>query len=683
MKKLFNFSWLTARFFKPRRRTIRPVFGRLESLQLRTVPAAIAAMPVDDATEVVDQSEDSGENGETPELVVCYTGMEGWDQVAAEDCVVTEEGTDGEVVEGEDPVPMMFMAFSGVPVDGEENIEAFEATDGEVVDGEVVTFEEGSDEFDGEVPVKWMYFSAPMSDATGEEGEAVEITTFEESGEVFEKDASNSEESEVTDEVVVEDGDKVDEGEVVDRSSNDGEIKPYYRTLSVTPTSEEAGEEEVVTDDSTGEEVLYKGELVDGETANDGEGIDNPEILYTLGGPLVGDTGGEEEVVEDGEVTDKSGEVEEEFNPEVIYYSNIGGGGDGGAEGGNEEEVLVTPTSENTEDNPEIRTLGGVGEVTTFDGVVELCVAEYSAAGDSFAADLQGHVANFVQLVGLINEGIAQNARDIAAAAAAGDTAAIEAELAQNQALLGQLTQLVTSYVNGIGEIQQNYISRISAASNALNQAAANPNEISTAAASFSSSRLAIRPAYSNDLSSFETELQTLIAEQNGDDSGNEGFAPGEPNPTGDMARIRMGNAQASATITEINQSVTLTGDIESVAQPGVDETVTVNVNLWSYDDTLGDEPLYVSGVTGNVVLTGTDDGADITGGKLTIDGFNGDNPFSVTIDVPAETADSATFDDNGNLSGLSGQYAIPATEGLLPNGGTLVVTVSLSQVAE
>ncbi len=842
MKKLFDFRWLTARFFKPRRRTIRPINGRLETLQLRTVPAAIASMPIEDAgsdveivaaecvevadgefveAEIVD-GEFVAEGDPESVMFMAFSSFAPVDEGEAFETFAVSDFTfsEGEVFEGEvfmvdesslefvevgpvdGEVPNEWMLYSMAPVDGggeegefgevtafeesgevieevvEDGSETFEIkpyyrtftgasssedggegevvtdeatgeevlfkvdvvedgstseeggenpeisyftfSEGEVFEGEVFMVDESSLEFvevgpvDGEVPNEWMLYSMAPVDGGGEEGEFVEVTAFEESGEVVEGELFVKSDSTMGEEVV--DGEVIEEGveEVVEDGSETFEIKPYYRTFTGASSSEDGGEGEVVTDEATGEEVLFKGDVVeDGSTSE--EGGENPEIFYTFGAPTEG------EVVDDGEITDKSasgeepvvGEEEvvtfndgEEFNPEIIYYSTAGGGiGEGGeGEGGGEEfnpeilystaggevgdgseEVLEVTTTSEEEGDPEIRTLGGAPEVTTFEGVVQLCVAEYGDAGQAFVSDLQAHVASFTQLVGLISEGIAQNGRDIAAAAAAGDNAAIADEIAQNQELINQLNQLVSTYVSGFTQIQQNYLGRVTAASQALNQAAANPAGIGEAASTFSAQRLATRPVYQSDFSSFEADLQDLLDAQNGDaigEDGGEGFAPDELPPAGDQARIRQGNAQVTASISEVGQSVNLTGDIESVAQPGSGESVTVAVNLWNTDDTLGDEAVYISGVTGNVVLSGTDDGAEITGGKLTIDGINGDNPFSFTIDVPADVADTVSFDDDGNLSTLGGQYAIPATEGLLPNGGTLVVSVTINAPA-
>jgi|GEM_PF-2667209 len=651
MKKLFDFTWLTVRFFKPRRRRQTPVvFGRFETLQLRTVPAAIASLPVDDASSEEVVSEEVGDSEVTGEKEV------------------SDESLTSEDPAGELPEEMMFMAFSSFgSSEGDESFEAFEVTEGDVV--------EGSEEFvevtavDGEVPEEWMYFSVPMGEPVEEEVAVVTLTAFDDGGEVIEDEVLGDE--------VVAGQEKAD---VVDDGSDDGEIKPYYRTLTgVVANDDETVGEESGVDDSASEEVVFKGEVVDGEeVVVDGEIVENPEIFYTLGSVPVEDEGGNPEIYET-QVVDEG-----EVDPDLIFQTTGGPVDDFGGGGG--EEVVVTTTSENTAGEPEIRTLNGVAEVTTYEGLVGLCVEEFAAAGESLSTDLQAHIGNFTQLVGLITSGLQQNSQDIAALAAVGDTAGIQAEIAQNEALTAQLTQLVTAYVNGITELHQTYVGRLGAANEALSQGAANPAGITTAAATFSASRLATRPAFGHDLSSYTTDLQALLDAQNGSDDGGEGFAPDESLPAGDEAlgqRVRLGNSQATAAVSEIGLTSVLTGDVDSVTQPEVGQAVTVAVNYWSTDDTLGDELIYVSSVSGNVVLTGTDDGADITGGQLTIDGLHGDNPFSFTVDVPADAADSASFDDNGNLIGLAGRYDLPATEGLLPTGGTLVINVTVTPLVE
>lgn len=666
MKKLFDFTWLTARFFKPRRRhQTRVAFGRFETLQLRTVPAAIASLPIDETSSEELAQEDVVE-------------MEVTDEEFVGDEFVTFEDAEGELSE-----EIMFMAFSSFG--SSEGEESFEVATGDVV-------EEGSEEFvevtavDGEVPEEWMYFSVPLDEPIQDEFEVVTLTAFEDGGEVIEDDVV------IEDEVIdgqekVEITDSGESGEIVDRGSDEGEIKPYYRTLTgVVTTSEETVSDESSVDDSTSEDVVFKGDVVDGEAeVVDGEVVDNPEIFYTLGSvPSV--DGGEDvlnpEIFETQVVNDEV--VDGEVDPDIVFQTTGGPVDDLGGGGG--EEVVVTTTSDDSEGDPEIRTLNGAAEVTTYEGLVGLCVEEIAAAGESFSADLQTHIGDFTQLVGLITSGLQQNSQDIAAFAAVGDTAGIQSEIAQNEALIAQLTQLVTTYVNGITELHQTYVGRLGVANEALSQGAANPAGINTAAAAFSSSRLAARPAFGHDLGSYATDLQALLDSQNGNDEGGEGFAPDESLPAGDEGlgqRIRPGNSQVTAAVSEIGLTSVLTGDVASVTQPEVGETVTVAVNYWSTDDTLGDELVYVSSVSGNVVLTGTDGGADITGGKLTIDGLHGDNPFSFTVDVPADAADTASFDENGHLVGLTGSYSLPATEGLLPTGGTLVVNVTVTPLAE
>lgn len=650
MKKMFDFSWLNFLSFQPRRRRARPTYGRLETLQQRTVPAAISGMTADDAT--VDEATET-DNTET--------STDGGDSSSTDDSdVVTEES-------GDEIVPVKFMYFANMAsteVDGEESSDTEltdETSEDETSSDDGSTNEESTDDF--VVPMKFNLFST----ATADDGEESTDETVADDGSTDSgsTDDSSSEEKsssdETTDDVVTEDTTITDAGTKVDP-------RYYFRTLSSSSSEDGSGED--TGTDGTEEPVLFKGEDTGSDTSTDPEVINDPQIYYMTGIP--GDpVEGEPVALEDTTGTD-------EGNPDVIFYSTAGGG----TEDTGEE---VAPTSAE-EDNPEIRTLSGGIEVTTFQGVVELGMQEFTSATESFQSDLQSHIGNFTQLVGLINAGLAQNAQDIAAFAAAGDTAGIQAEIAQNQVLIQQLTQLVSDYVSGIIELQQTFVGRISSASQAISQAAANPNDISGAAATFTQSRLAIRPVFTNDLSARFVEFQDLIDSQAGGDEGDQGFAPGELDPTGgDVStglRIRQGNTSATASISEIGASLNLTGDIENVAQPAVGQTVTVNVSLTNTDDTLGDEPVFVGSVTGTVDLTGTDDGADITGGKLTIEGVKGDEPFSIDVNVPGEVDDEASFDENGLLSGLSGQYVLPATEGLLPDGGTLVVSVTITPTA-
>ncbi len=520
--------------------------------------------------------------------------------------------------------------------------------------------EESTD--DSVVPIKFNLFSTSTAVDSEETSDDSSVEDGEDdSGST--DDGSSDEKSttdENSDEVVTKDTTSTDDGTKVNP-------KYYFRTANST-TEEDTGED--TTTDATPEPVLYKGEDTGSDVVTDPAVTDDPQIYYMTG--AVNDpVEGEPVALDDTVSTDES-------NPDVIFYSTAGGGiEDTGDE--------VTPTSaENV--NPEIRTLSGGIEVTTFEGVVDLGLQEFTSAAETFQSDLQSHISNFTQLVGLINAGLAQNAQDIAAFAAAGDTAGIQAEIAQNNALIQQLTQLISNYVSGITELSQTYIGRISSASQAISQAAANPNDIGSAAATFTQSRLAIRPVFTNDLSAKFTEVQDLIDSQSGGDEGDQGFAPGELDPTGgDVStglRIRPGNTSATASISEIGMSLNLTGNLDNVAKPTTGETVTVNVSLTNTDDTLGDEPLFVGSISGTVDLTGTDDGAEITGGKLTIEGVNGEEPFSIDVNVPGEVDDAASFDESGVLSGLSGQYTLPATEGLLPNGGTLVVDVAITPTA-
>lgn len=698
MKKLFSFGWLSALFFKPRRRRLASGFGPLERLQLRTVPTAVGAAIAGDALDVTgedagDTEEVTDEGGEVvdcPEIAEEFVGIESVDGEIPEEWMYWSMPAD--FVDGE--VPMM-MAFTATGEEG-EFVESDLFVDGEqpvYMDGEIpmmaftATGEEGEfvefvESEEGEVPPEFAYFSIPMDGeevfVDGEEpvykdGEvSEEFIAF--SGEFVDGEVVEGEvvEGEVVEGEVVEDGEVVidDSGEVVEKDDSGSnevtprEIKPYYRTLGAATggevEAEQADDTGIVEEDVTTLDAESEGgeKVADEEVIGD---LENPEIFQTFGGG--GFEGGE-------------GEGEPIFLP-----SQAGGGEEIVALNDGETPLEVTTTSDG-EDNPEIRTLGGAGgEVTTLAGVLELGITEITAASESLQLDLTSHVGNFTQLVGLINAGFQQNAQDIAAFAAAGDTAGIQNEIAQNQALAAQLGQLVTAYVSGITSLHQNFISRLTIANTAISQAAANPAEISSAAAAFNQTRLA-QPAFQSELAGKFTELQAFLDSQNGTDDTN-GFAPDEPNPNGDemAARIRQGNT--SVTVSALNQSVTLTGDIANTSRPAVGTTTSIAINLWSTDDTLGDDLIYVSSVSGSVDLQGTDDGAAFVGGSLTIAGVMNDEPFSYDVDVPSDNGAVPSFDDNGILVGITGEFVTPEITGLIPAGTTITLNVTISPTTD
>lgn len=643
MKKLFRLSSLI--FRKPRRRRTPCRLSRAETLQTRIVPAAVAGMPVDDASQV-----------EPLELIASDEELMTGDVVLSDETTAEEVASD-EVLSEQVPEEWMYFSMASFsPEDGLPTEElAAEEESAEEYHEDYYYYEDYSE---GEPEIE--YFSDPWY----EEEPSLHFT-------MTTGDVESEGESAVTEDYYPAEESR-GEIESVENSGTGEEpvVVPayYYRTLTSQSNDEGEGSEELSDEESFDEEPVD--ESVSEEESRDLE-------IYNLSTSGAGiesedhsDSSNEEPAVADSESAD---------DDPLIYYTAAGDGADYVSD---EPVDVQEPTSTDDEtdsgSNPEIRTLSNNAEEVTYGDVVDLYVTEVTSAGDEYRSSLSDQIATFSQLVGLFQASLQQNSRDIAGFAAAGDSAGVQSGLAHNQALIDQYTQIVAAFVNDLQSLAQRYVVRISGAGDALRSADGGAEQVASAASAFNQrhQRLAA-PEFLSELADQESGLQELIDSQNSETGEDQGILPGDEQSS-DL-RIAVGNTQASASIESIGASVFFTGHTDPVSQPADGETVTASVNLTNLDDTLGDEPVFVSGVYGSFTLTGTAAGAVVSDTALTIDGVRDDESFSIDIELPPDASPTVEFDAEGNLIGISGEFTLPADPDLLPGGGVLVLNVTFA----